>query len=232
MFSMRIKSAAQPISEAQVLKIFVLFWVFLMLSSTPLFAQFYSWGAFRVETSPSGAQITIARTHQYIGESPTPAYAFTMDYTMGYYGFTMGKWFEIMISKPGYQNQMHTIFVPFAHRIQADAEKKPQTFMFVLRPMPQPPMYPYPYTYPAYNPYSTSKVEITSDPVGVSVFVDGQYIGQTPLVQNFNWMIGVLDKRTVVFEKSGYGSQQLTLEPYQKSIHGVLHPRPVRPHWF
>ncbi len=221
----RFKSFVQPFQ----IKTLLLFLLFLMLSSTPLFAYFSNWGAIRVETSPSGAQITIAGTHEYIGESPTPSFTFTMDHKMGSYGFMFGRWFDLLISKSGYQTQRRQVFVPFAFQSEDAAQRNPQTFMFVLQPMPQPYVYPYPYIYPTYNPYTTSRVEFTSDPVGASVFVDGQYYGKTPLVQNFNWMMGVHEQRTVIFEKSGYNSRELSLEPHQKRVHAVLHTRPMSP---
>ncbi|NLK50559.1 MAG: PEGA domain-containing protein [Candidatus Cloacimonetes bacterium] len=209
----------------------------LFISVFPLGASTYNWGAFRVQTEPSGAIVRALGTFEYLGESPTEPFAFTMDRYMGYNGFAAGRWFDLEISKAGYQTQYSRIFVPFTEKYEDFAQKRPKVFMFTLRPLPTykpyyvPPVYP-PYPYYHHNqpgsPYHKNTVEITSDPRGVSVYIDGDYYGQTPLKVNLYWILGVNGDKVVVFEKSGYESNQKILGPFQKNLHAVLQPRGQR----
>lgn len=210
-----------------------------LLCALPLGATSYSWGAFRVETKPSGAIVRALGTFEYFGESPTEPFAFTMDRYMGFNGFVAGRWFNLEISKPGYQTQYSLIFVPFTEKHEEYALKRPQVYMFTLPYLPVyyppvfvPPVCPPPpyYYYPAQpnNPYHKSSVEISSSPAGAAVYIDGTYYGQTPLKITLNWILGVNEDKTVVFEKSGFQSQQKLLAPFQKQVHAVLQPRSQR----
>lgn len=218
--------------------VFKSFWIvlsILLLFVRPLAADTYSWGALRVETKPSGATVRALGVFEYLGESPTEAFSFTMDPYMGYNGLVPGRWFNLEISKPGYLTQYSQIFVPFTEKYEDRALNNPRVYKYNLQSIAvyYPPVYvppvcpPYPYYYPSQpsNPYHTNSVEISSDPQGASVYIDGYYYGQTPLKLSLNWILGVNGDKTAVFEKSGYQSQQKLLGPFQKHLHAVLQPR-------
>jgi len=201
---------------------------FMLVLATPAWSTYY-WAAFRVETDPSGATVTVMGTNQYLGTTPTDNHPITVDQHLGYYGYTMGRWYDLLIRKPGYYDQVRRIFVPFNEKHQDFALKRPQVFKFLLQPIavyyvPPSGYYP-PYVPPLYwDPFYKSSVDLSSDPTNAAVYIDDKYYGQTPCSVELLWDRSSYKKKTLRVEKSGFNTQQRILESFEHRVHVVLQP--------
>ena len=200
----------------------------LLVLTTPAWATNY-WAAFRIETDPPGALVTVLGTNQYLGSTPTDNHPISIDQYLGYYGFTMGRWYDLLIRKPGYYDQVRRIFVPFNEKHQDFALKRPQVFKFLLQPIavyyvPPSGYYP-PYVPPSYwDPFYQSNVDLSSDPTNAAVYIDDKYYGQTPCSVELLWDRSSYKKKTLRVEKSGFNTQQRILESFEHRVHIILQP--------
>ncbi|MCK9335600.1 MAG: PEGA domain-containing protein [Candidatus Cloacimonetes bacterium] len=200
----------------------------MTLLTTPAWTT-NKWAAFRIETDPQGATVTVIGTNQYLGTTPTESHAITIDQQLGYYGYTMGKWYDLIIHKAGYYDQVRRIFVPFNERYEDYALKRPQVFKFVLQPITMffvpPPSFHFPYVPPSnWNPFYTSNIDVSSDPSNASVYIDDEYCGQTPCSVELIWDNYSYKKKTLRVEKTGYKMQQRVLESFEHRVHIVMQP--------
>ena len=194
-----------------------------------------NYAAFRIESDPSGATVTVMQTNQYLGTTPTVTHTITINPNMGYCGLTMGQWFDLLIRKQGYYDQFQRIFVPFNKSYRDYAVKSPQVFKFILYPIP---LYYYPQPiihFPSvpssnWDPFYKTSSDVSSDPSDAAVYVDDEYYGQTPCNIELLWSNNSVKKKILRVEKSGYASYQKAIDSYDRRIHVVLQPTTGRRH--
>lgn len=90
------------------------------------------YGAFQVETKPSGADVTLYDPDVYLSQTPTPVYPVLMDEYMELREGIPGRSIMLMITKKGYVPLKRAIFVPFTHEADSLAIREPSVFTFEL----------------------------------------------------------------------------------------------------
>jgi len=90
------------------------------------------YGAFKVVTKPSGADVTLYDPDLYLSQTPTPVYPVLMDEYMELREGIPGRSIMLMITKKGYVPLKRAIFVPFTHEADSLAIREPSTFSFEL----------------------------------------------------------------------------------------------------
>lgn len=90
------------------------------------------YGAFRVSTRPSGADVTLYEPDLYLAQTPTPVYPVVMDEYMELREGIPGRAILLMITKKGYKPLEREIFVPFTYEEEEWALEDPSEFIFEL----------------------------------------------------------------------------------------------------
>ncbi len=70
---------------------------------------------------------------------------------------------------------------------------------------------------------SQHHVKISSDPSNCAVYLNGEYLGETPLVTEIVWETP-LDRKEMIFEKSGYITNRRQVLFDDENVHIILHP--------
>jgi len=195
----------------------------MVVVSVPLSGTTFISAAFQIVTQPEGAIVTIVGTNEYLGTTPTEVFTINMHRGLQWHGNQMGRWFNLMIRKPGYHPLVQLIFVPFNERWEDFAKKRPQIFRFFLEPIYYffPPYYFYPRP-PLYT-YKTTVV-ISTDPPGTALYANEQYIGLSPLEYTAVWNPYV-NRIEIRAERSGYTTNRRMITPQDTNIFIVLQPR-------
>lgn len=111
-------------------------------------------GAFKVITKPSGADVTLYEPDLYLAQTPTPVYPVVMDEYMELREGIPGRAIPLIITHKGYLPLQREIFVPFTHEADSLAIAEPSIFTFELEADLQNTYwrvcvyYSYPYRYP------------------------------------------------------------------------------------
>lgn len=177
-------------------------------------------GAFQIRTEPEGAVVTLYGSNQYLGTTPTQVFPIIMDQYMVYYYGVPGRAYSLLISKEGYIPIKEDIFVPYHKAHEVDAVREPTVFHFLLHRAQVIPPYP-PFTPPMPPNQNITAVRITTDPPDCALFINGVYIGRSPLIYNAWWGGG--NKRfTVTAEKPRYRTARESFNRNDKRVHLVL----------
>lgn len=104
----------------------------ILLLSIGLMAETTLYGAFRIKTKPSGADVNLYDIDQYLCETPSPAYPVMMDEFMELREGIPGRPIMLLISKEGYVPLRKEIFVPFLYTDIETALKNPTVFKIKL----------------------------------------------------------------------------------------------------
>lgn len=199
-----------------------------------------TFGAFKIVTSPQGANISLSGTNQYIGQSPTDAIPVQMDQFMGYMYGIPGRYFLLEISKQGFITQTQQIFVPFNRAHQQGALRNPTVFHFQLQRRPQfdPPDWPgHNAGHSEQNPghghgggyQNQSELIIDTSPSGAAIYINNEYVGRSPLRVDLKRRYRLQNTIEIRAEKRGYRDATTILRPRQNRV--MLNLRPRRPFW-
>ncbi|NLK50668.1 MAG: hypothetical protein GX294_08470 [Candidatus Cloacimonetes bacterium] len=90
------------------------------------------YGAFKVVTSPKGADVTLYDPDLYLAQTPTPVYPVIMDEYMDIQEGIPGRAIMLMITKKGYLPIKEEIYVPFTHESESEAVESPSVFRFEM----------------------------------------------------------------------------------------------------
>ncbi|MEF3694528.1 MAG: PEGA domain-containing protein [Candidatus Cloacimonadota bacterium] len=184
-------------------------------------------GAFKIETSPQGADVIITASNQFIGRTPTQAIPVMMDQFMTYYYGTPGRAFNLVIRKDGFRPLQQTIFVPFTRAHQADALRHPTVFNYRLERLPAHNPghggnhgggHPGGGHHPGYSQQNDRQVRIITEPRGAEIYVNDQYVGTSPLSIDLKRVIRPNQRITIRAEKRGYRPAETILRPGQDRI--------------
>ncbi len=185
-------------------------------------------GAFKIETSPQGADVIITASNQYIGRTPTQAIPVMMDQFMTYHQGIPGRVFNLVIRKDGFRPLQQTIFVPYTKVHQVDALRNPTVFSYHLERLQT--------NNPGHvgghgeghhsgghNPGHYSQpndrsVWIVTEPRGAEIYVNDQYVGTSPLSIDLKRTVRPNQRITIRAEKRGYRPAETILRPGQERI--------------
>jgi len=195
-----------------------------MLSVALLWSNTFEAAAFQVSTDPSGASVRDYRTSEYLGQTPTPVHTLRLDHNSGYNGWTLGRWYHLLIQKPGYQDMWQWVFVPFTERHEDFAAKRPRQFHFILKPMYYVPPYQHSWQWPAHDRFSRTFVEITTDPSNSAVYIEDRYVGHSPCKVELVWDIYSPSRKRVRVERSGFSIAEKEIGLFENQVHLVLQP--------
>ncbi|MDY0151509.1 MAG: hypothetical protein RBS43_04480 [Candidatus Cloacimonas sp.] len=90
------------------------------------------YGAFKIVTSPKGADVNLYDLDLYLCDTPSPVYPVFMDEFMELREGIPGREITLMITKKGYVPLKKDIFVPFNYTDSSDALDNPSVFKFEL----------------------------------------------------------------------------------------------------
>lgn len=90
------------------------------------------YGAFKIVTSPKGADVNLYDLDLYLCDTPSPVYPVFMDEYMELREGIPGREITLMITKKGYVPLKKDIFVPFNYTDTSDALDNPSVFKFEL----------------------------------------------------------------------------------------------------
>ena len=100
--------------------------------SLSLLSAYDIYGAFRIKTSPRGADVNLYDIDEYLSDTPTDVFPVFMDEFMEFREGIPGREIVLMITKRGYQPFKKRIFVPFRYTDLDDAMDDPSVFYFDL----------------------------------------------------------------------------------------------------
>lgn len=181
-------------------------------------------GAFRIETSPQGADVIITASNQFIGRTPTQAIPVMMDQYMTYNHGVPGRVFNLVIRKDGFRPLQQTIFVPYTKVHQVDALRNPAVFSYRLeRLQSNNPGHGRGHHGGGHNPGHYSQpndrsVWIITEPRGAEIYVNDQYVGTSPLRIDLKRTVRPNQRITLRAEKRGYRPAETILRPGQERI--------------
>lgn len=199
-------------------------------------------GAYRIESFPRGADVIITGSNQFIGTTPTQTIPVMMDQFMTYWNGIPGRAFNIVIRKDGFTPLQQTIFVPYNRVHQVDALRNPTVFSYRLERRPnQGGNHSSGWHYPGgghseQNPggghgghghqqQADRQIRITSQPRGADIYVNGQYVGQSPLTIDIKRIIRPNQRIVIRAEKRGFRPAEEVITPRQDRIHLELQRR-------
>lgn len=91
------------------------------------------YGAFRIKTTPRGADVNLYDIDEYLCETPSPVFPVYMDDYLEFREGIPGREIVIMITKKGYEPLKKRIFVPFLYSDLEEAMDHPTVFKFNLK---------------------------------------------------------------------------------------------------
>ncbi|MBW6514013.1 MAG: hypothetical protein K0B87_04575 [Candidatus Syntrophosphaera sp.] len=90
------------------------------------------YGAFKIETTPRGADVNLTDIDMYLCSTPSPVYPVFMDEYMVLRSGIPGREINLIITRKGYEPVETTIFVPFLYTDERQALRNPTVFRFQL----------------------------------------------------------------------------------------------------